>query len=75
MDMRSRALIIVLPRSHLFPRRSKIARLRSDGFGPTPLSHDLDPDRIGVWGFSAGGHLAALLGTSGGVRELEGNGE
>jgi acetyl esterase/lipase len=37
--------------------------------------YNLDPDRIGVWGFSAGGHLAALLGTSGGVKELEGNGD
>jgi len=36
--------------------------------------YNLDPDRIGVWGFSAGGHLAALLGTSGGVKELEGTG-
>ncbi len=34
----------------------------------------LDPNRIGVWGFSAGGHLSALLGTSGGVKELEGEG-
>lgn len=33
----------------------------------------LDPDRIGVWGFSAGAHLASLLGTSGDVRELEGD--
>lgn len=33
----------------------------------------IHPDRIGVWGESAGGHLAALLGTSGGVEELEGN--
>jgi acetyl esterase/lipase len=32
----------------------------------------VDPDRIGVWGASAGGHLAALLGTSGDVKELEG---
>jgi len=35
--------------------------------------YGLDPDRIGVWGNSAGGHLAALLGTSGGVKELEGD--
>lgn len=28
-------------------------------------------DRIGVWGNSAGGHLAALLGTTDGVAELE----
>jgi len=32
----------------------------------------LDPERIGAWGSSAGGHLAALLGTSGDVPELEG---
>jgi len=34
--------------------------------------YHLDPDRIGVWGVSAGGHLVALLGTSGDVKELEG---
>jgi dipeptidyl aminopeptidase/acylaminoacyl peptidase len=28
-----------------------------------------------VWGNSSGGHLAALLGTTGGIQELEGNGE
>lgn len=31
-------------------------------------------DAIGVTGMSAGGHLAALLATSGGVKELEGEG-
>jgi acetyl esterase/lipase len=31
----------------------------------------IDPDRIGVWGISAGGHLAALLGTSSGTEEFE----
>jgi len=34
----------------------------------------LDPDRIGVMGQSAGGHIAGLLGTTGGVKELEGSG-
>ncbi len=33
----------------------------------------VDPNKIGVWGGSAGGHLVALLGTSGDVAELEGN--
>jgi acetyl esterase/lipase len=35
-------------------------------------AYGLDPARVGAWGASAGGHLAALLGTSGGVSELEG---
>jgi acetyl esterase/lipase len=33
----------------------------------------IDPNKIGVWGASAGGHLVALLGTSGDVKEVEGN--
>lgn len=33
----------------------------------------LDPEKIAVWGSSAGGHLSSLLGTSGGVKELEGD--
>lgn len=36
--------------------------------------YGIDPDRIGATGHSAGGHLAALLATSGGVAELEGDG-
>jgi acetyl esterase/lipase len=35
--------------------------------------YDIDPDRIGVWGESAGGHLVALLGTSGGNLTLAGD--
>ena len=34
--------------------------------------YNIDPDRIGVIGTSAGGHLVAMLGTSGSVAELEG---
>lgn len=37
-------------------------------------TYHIDPERIGVWGASAGGHLAAMLGTSGDVKELEGKG-
>ena len=33
----------------------------------------IDESKIGVWGSSAGGHLVALLGTSGDIKELEGN--
>jgi acetyl esterase/lipase len=35
--------------------------------------YHLDGAHIGAWGPSAGGHLAALLGTSAGDRELEGD--
>ena len=38
-------------------------------------TYHIDPDHIGAWGHSAGGHLAALLGTSADVTELEGAGE
>jgi acetyl esterase/lipase len=34
-------------------------------------TYNLDPDRIGVWGASAGGHLAAMIGTSPHKKELE----
>ncbi len=34
--------------------------------------YNIDAQKIGVWGHSAGGHLAALLGTTCGVTELEG---
>ena len=34
--------------------------------------HGIDPERIAVWGTSAGGHLVSMLGSTGGVKELEG---
>jgi len=34
--------------------------------------YNLDSKKIAVWGTSAGGHLVAMLGTSGDVKELEG---
>ncbi len=35
--------------------------------------YGIDPNRIGVWGGSAGGHLVALLGTTAGIKQLEGD--
>jgi acetyl esterase/lipase len=35
--------------------------------------YNFDPNKIGVWGSSAGGHLVAMLGTSGDVKEMEGD--
>ena len=31
----------------------------------------IDPDRFGVWGASAGGHLVALVGTTGDVKKFD----
>ena len=33
--------------------------------------YNLDPEHFGLWGSSAGGHLVALTGTSGGSKEFE----
>ncbi len=33
--------------------------------------YGIDPKRIGVWGSSAGGHLVALLGTTGNIRDFD----
>jgi len=33
--------------------------------------YGIDPKRIGVWGESAGGHLVALLGTTGNIRDFD----
>lgn len=35
--------------------------------------YGLDSKHIGAWGASAGGHLVALLGTTNGLKDLEGN--
>jgi acetyl esterase/lipase len=36
--------------------------------------YDIDPDRIGVWGGSAGGHLSMMVGCTDAGGELEGSG-
>lgn len=35
--------------------------------------YNINPEKIGVWGSSAGGHLVNMLGTSGDVKGLEGD--
>lgn len=36
------------------------------------MKFNINPEKVGAWGSSSGGHLAALLGTSGGLAKLEG---
>lgn len=61
----------LLPKSkwpaQIYDCKTAIRFLRLSG-----SQYGIDETKIGVWGMSAGGHLAALLGTSGGVWELEG---
>jgi acetyl esterase/lipase len=33
--------------------------------------YNIDPNRIGVWGSSAGGHLVAMLGTTGDIKQFD----
>lgn len=58
---------------HLFPAHIHDCKAAVRWLRVHAYDLGVDPDHIGVWGGSAGGHLAALLGTSYDVPELEGN--
>ena len=64
-----------LARTAPFPAQLEDCKAAVRWLRANASTYSLDPDRIGVWGYSSGGHLAALLGTTGGVPELEGSGE
>lgn len=55
--------------AHIHDCKAAVRFLRANA-----KEYGIDPNRIGAIGSSAGGHLAALLATSAGVAELEGNG-
>ena len=56
----------------IFPAQIHDAKAAVRWLRANATQYHVDPDRIGVWGISSGAHLAALLGTSAGVVELEG---
>ncbi len=56
-----------------FPAQINDAKAAIRWLRANAAKYNLDPAHIGVWGFGGGGHLAALLGTSGDVKELEGD--
>ena len=58
----------------LFPAQIEDCKAAIRWLRANAKKYNLDPDHIGVWGASAGGHLVALLGTTGSVKELEGTG-
>lgn len=53
--------------AQIFDAKTAVRFLRAQA-----ATYQLDPKRFGAWGASAGGNLASLLGTTGGVAELEG---
>ena len=59
----------------LFPAAIEDCKAAVRWIRANATAYHFDPDHIAAWGHSAGGHLAALLGTSGGVAELEGTGD
>lgn len=58
--------------AHIWPAQVEDAKAAVRWLRANAARFDLDPNRIGVFGASAGGHIAAVLGTSGGVDSLEG---
>ena len=50
----------------LFPAQIQDCQAAIRWLRANAQQYNLDPDNIGVWGASAGGHLVALLGTAGG---------
>jgi acetyl esterase/lipase/ubiquinone biosynthesis protein UbiJ len=58
----------------IFPAQIEDCKAAIRWLRANAAKYQLDPDRIGVWGASAGGHLVAMLGTAGDVKQLEGTG-
>lgn len=57
---------------HIWPAQVEDAKAAVRWLRANAQRFRLDPDRIGIWGASSGGHIASVLGTSGGVAALEG---
>jgi acetyl esterase/lipase len=60
-----------LSRHAIFPAQIEDCKAAIRFLRASAEKYNIDPNRIGVWGASAGGHLVALLGTAGDVKEVE----
>jgi acetyl esterase/lipase len=59
---------------HKFPAPLEDAKCAVRWLRANATQMRVNPDRIGVWGASAGGHLAAMVGLTSDRREFDGNG-
>ncbi len=57
-----------------FPSQLEDCKCAVRSLRANAAQHNIDPTRIGVFGSSAGGHLAALLGLTSGIANFEGSG-
>jgi acetyl esterase/lipase len=62
-----------LSQQAIFPAQIEDCKAAIRWLRANAAKYHVDSERIGVWGSSAGGHLVALLGTSGNVEDLEGS--
>ena len=58
----------------LFPAQIEDCKAAIRWLRANAKRYNLDAGHVGVWGASAGGHLVALLGTTGDMKKLEGTG-
>ncbi len=59
----------------IFPAQIQDCKAAVRWLRANAAKYGIDPKRFGVWGGSAGGHLVALTGTSGGSKEFRAIGE
>ncbi|MBM4017597.1 MAG: alpha/beta hydrolase [Planctomycetes bacterium] len=62
-----------LSQEALFPAQIHDCKAAVRWLRANAARYKINPQRVGAWGSSAGGHLVALLGTSGDVKDLEGD--
>ncbi len=55
----------------IFPAQIEDCKAAIRWLRANAASYGYDPNHIGVWGASAGGHLVALLGTTGGAKNFD----
>ncbi|MGF1578664.1 MAG: prolyl oligopeptidase family serine peptidase [Gemmataceae bacterium] len=60
-----------LTKHAIFPAQIHDCKAATRWLRANARKYNLDSQKFGAWGSSAGGHLVALLGTSGDVKELE----